>query len=55
MPEHDQQRADAPAADTFDASEPDYYATLGVRPEARTDEVRRAYHRLAKQIGRAHV
>ena len=48
MPEHDQQRADAPAADTFDASEPDYYATLGVRPEARTDEVRRAYHRLAK-------
>jgi predicted Zn-dependent protease with MMP-like domain len=42
-----------PAEDPFDRGagptlEPDYYAVLGLRPEAGHDDVRRAYHRLAK-------
>lgn len=42
-----------PAEDPFDrdagpAHEPDYYAVLGLAPESGHDDVRRAYHRLAK-------
>ncbi|HEV2237438.1 MAG TPA: metallopeptidase family protein [Ktedonobacterales bacterium] len=44
---YDEHADDAPAHDSPPA-EPDYYAALGLTPAASADEVRRAYHRLAK-------
>lgn len=41
----DHDRFDGAATTT--ATEPDYYAVLGVHPHATPDEIRRAYHRLA--------
>ena len=52
MPEHtsDGERGDSFAGSQSRAAggEPDYYAVLGLRPDASDDEVRRAFHRLAK-------
>jgi predicted Zn-dependent protease with MMP-like domain len=52
MPEH---TSEGERGDTFAASEsraaggePDYYAVLGLQPGTSDDEVRRAFHRLAK-------
>jgi len=44
----DQTGSDAFADSEAERGEPDYYAALGVRPDATSDEIRRAYHRLAK-------
>jgi predicted Zn-dependent protease with MMP-like domain len=43
-----EEQADDAAAHDPPPAEPDYYAALGLTPAASADEVRRAYHRLAK-------
>jgi predicted Zn-dependent protease with MMP-like domain len=53
MPEHasaGESAPDDPFADSATRAdgEPDYYAALGVRPTASDDEIRHAFHRLAK-------